>query len=67
VIPNEERGLYMGVQQTFGGASRAIYPILAGFLFDHMGAGFPFWLSAILVLMTLPLGIDMESYTKARS
>ena len=67
VIPNEERGLYMGVQQTFGGASRAIYPILAGFLFDHLGAGFPFWLSAVLVLLTLPLGMDMESYTKARS
>lgn len=55
VIPNHERGLYMGVQHTFGGASRVAFPILAGFLMDHAGVGVPFWLSAMLVLVTLPL------------
>ena len=34
VIPNNERGLYMGVQQTFGGSARVIFPILFGLLFD---------------------------------
>jgi multidrug resistance protein len=55
VVAANERGLYMGVQHTFGGASRVAFPILAGFLMDHAGVGVPFWLSAILVLVTLPL------------
>ena len=64
VIPNHERGLYMGVQQTCGGASRGVYPLVAGVLFDYLGVGVPFWLSAVLVLLTLLLGLDMESYVK---
>src|SRR4051812_10844712 len=35
VIPSNERGLYMGVQQTFGGIARVIFPTLAGFMFDR--------------------------------
>lgn len=35
-IPGHERGLYMGVQQTFGGVARVIFPTLAGFAFDRM-------------------------------
>jgi hypothetical protein len=34
VIPSRERGLYMGVQQTFGGMARVIFPVLFGVLFD---------------------------------
>jgi MFS family permease len=64
VISNEERGLYMGVQQTFGGLSRAIFPVIAGFTFDHLGVGVPFVISAVLVAATLLLGFDLESYTK---
>lgn len=63
VIPNRERGLYMGVQQTFGGASRAIFPIVAGLAYDHLGAGVPFVIAAVLVALTLLLGMDLESYT----
>jgi MFS family permease len=62
VIPNHERGLYMGVQQTFGGASRAIFPMLFGVLFDKAGIGVPFWTSAAFVLFTLTLGAGLESY-----
>ena len=62
VIRTEERGLYMGVQQTFGGASRAIFPIVAGLAYDHLGVGVPFLLSATLVAATLLLGMDMERY-----
>jgi len=50
-----ERGLYMGVQHTFGGVSRVAFPVAAGFLMDAFGVGVPFWLSALLVLGTLPL------------
>jgi MFS family permease len=55
VVPPNERGLYMGVQHSFGGVSRVAFPIAAGFLMDHAGIGVPFWLSGLLVLGTLPL------------
>jgi len=54
VVAGNERGLYMGVQHTFGGASRVVFPIAAGLLMDRFGMGVPFWLSALLVLATLP-------------
>lgn len=62
VVPGNERGLYMGVQHTFGGVSRVVFPIAAGVLMDHFGVGVPFWVSAILVLATLPLTVAMQSY-----
>jgi multidrug resistance protein len=54
-VPSRERGLYMGVQHTFGGVSRVAFPIAAGLLMDHFGVGVPFWLAGLLVLLTLPL------------
>ncbi len=54
VVPAHERGLYMGVQHTFGGASRVLFPVAAGVLMDRFGLGVPFWLSGLLVLATLP-------------
>jgi hypothetical protein len=65
VIPNTERGLYMGVQQTFGGAARVIFPIVFGVLFD-IALPLPFLLSASLVVFTIYLGLHMESYIPAR-
>ncbi|HEU5039844.1 MAG TPA: MFS transporter [Gemmatimonadales bacterium] len=55
VVPARQRGLYMGVQHTFGGVSRVAFPVGAGILIDRFGVGVPFWLSALLVLLTLPL------------
>jgi MFS family permease len=55
VIPARQRGLYLGVQHTFGGVSRVAFPIGAGLLIDRFGVGVPFWLAALLVLATLPL------------
>jgi len=54
-VPGRERGLYMGVQHTFGGVSRVAFPIAAGLLMDRFGVGVPFWLAGVLVLATLPL------------
>jgi MFS family permease len=54
VVPGNERGLYMGVQHTFGGVSRVLFPVAAGLLMDHFGVGVPFWISGLLVLATLP-------------
>jgi MFS family permease len=63
VIVSKERGLYMGVQQTFGGVARVLFPILFGFLYDR-STGLPFLVSAGLVLFTLYLGLGMESYAR---
>jgi hypothetical protein len=33
-------------------------------MMDHLGIGVPFWISALLVLATLPLTAAMEGYLK---
>ncbi len=54
-VPSRERGVYMGVQHTFGGVSRVAFPIGAGVAMDRFGVGVPFWMSGIVVILTLPL------------
>ena len=54
VVRADQRGLYMGVQHTFGGVSRVLFPIAAGLLMDRLGVGVPFWIAGLLVLATLP-------------
>jgi MFS family permease len=66
VIPSHERGLYMGVQQAFGGVARVMFPMLFGFMFDHAGMGVPFWTSAACVLSLLLLGADLEGYARPK-
>jgi MFS family permease len=66
VIPQHERGLYMGVQQTFGGVSRVLFPVVFGFAFDYLGHGSPFWISAAFVFGTIFLGLGMEEYLKPK-
>jgi multidrug resistance protein len=67
VILQHERGLYMGVQQTFGGIARVIGPIWATFAYGSFGHGIPFWTSSALVIGTIFLGLGMEGYIKAKS
>lgn len=62
VIDRHERGLYMGVQQTFGGMARVIGPLAAGWAYDHLGIGVPFYAAAVLVMGTLLLGFGMGEY-----
>jgi MFS family permease len=66
VVSSNERGLYMGVQQTFGGGARILFPIAYGFLYDRV-IGLPFFIAATLVAATLLLGLGMESYSKTAS
>ena len=61
VIPSAERGLYMGVQQTFGGMARVLFPILAGLAFDRFHE-LPFLVSATLVAGTIYLGLGLDEY-----
>lgn len=63
VISSKERGLYMGVQQTFGGLARVITPIVFGWLFDRY-LPLPFLVSALLVAFTIWLGMGMQSYER---
>jgi MFS family permease len=65
VISADERGLFMGTQQTFGGITRVIFPLGAGFLYDHYNPGAPFWAGAVLVAATLLLGTNLEAYMKS--
>lgn len=72
VVSSSERGLYMGVQQTYGGITRIAFPVLFGAAFDSLlGKPSPFFISATMVLLTLLLGRDMELYaprvTKTRA
>lgn len=66
VIPKNERGLYMGVQQTFGGSARVLFPILCGAAFDRFPE-LPFFMSAVLVAGTIALGLGMEEYLRPRA
>jgi MFS family permease len=65
VISSRERGLYMGVQQTFGGLARVIVPLWAGFSYDHFGKNVPLFTSAALVLGTIMLGFGIDDGRKA--
>lgn len=64
VINPADRGLYMGLQQSFGGVSRIIAPLGAGFAFDALGVGVPFFTSAVFVLGTISLGLGLDQYAK---
>ncbi len=64
VIPNTERGLYMGLQQTFGGASRVVAPLFFGWSFDAMGTSAPYFFSAAFVAATLLLGLGLDQYVQ---
>lgn len=66
VISSSERGLYMGVQQTYGGISRVGFPVLFGIAYDSIGKPSPFVISAVLVMGTLLLGRDLEKYAGNR-
>src|SRR3954471_23471527 len=56
VIPSSERGLYMGVQQTFGGTARVLFPILTGLLFDRH-IELPFIVCGAMIAGTMLLGL----------
>jgi MFS family permease len=63
VIPSHERGLYLGVQQTYGGVARVLAPLATGYAWDRFAPGVPFWMSATLVVGTLFLGAGIERFT----
>jgi MFS family permease len=67
VIPKNERGLYMGVQQAYGGMARVIVPLWAGFSYDHFGKSIPFITSSLLVLGSLFLNFGIDDGRKVKT
>jgi multidrug resistance protein len=45
-----EQAVNLGVGQSAASLARALGPLAGGFLFDHMGTPYPFWLAALMVL-----------------
>ena len=66
VISPAERGLYMGMQQTYGGVARVIAPLFFGWSFDTLGVSSPYFFSAAILLATLFLGAGLEQYVKTK-
>lgn len=60
VIPAGERGLYMGLQQTYGGMARIAAPLFYGWAFDSLGVRAPFFFSSAFVLATILLGFGLD-------
>jgi MFS family permease len=56
----EELGTVMGVAQTFGGISRVVAPLLATFVFGHVGHVAPFYVAAAIVAMVGVLAFQIE-------
>lgn len=61
VVTAAERGLQMGVQQTYGGISRVAFPIFAGMIVDSYGPGVPFVIAGLFVLATLTMMWSLEA------
>ena len=46
--------------------ARVVGPLAAGWAYDHLGVGVPFWAAAVLVAGTLALGVGMEHYADSQ-
>ena len=64
VIAPSERGLYMGMQQTYGGVTRIIAPLFFGWAFDHVGVSSPYFFSSAFILATIFLGFGLDQYAR---
>lgn len=56
-----EIGATMGVQQAFGGSARLLGPVWAGFVFQEVGPGAPFWVASALALCALAFATGLEA------
>jgi predicted MFS family arabinose efflux permease len=62
VISPRERGLYMGMQQTYGGVARVIAPLFFGWSFDRLGVSSPYFFSSAFIVATIFLGLGLDRY-----
>jgi MFS family permease len=66
VISPRERGLYMGMQQTYGGVARIIAPLFFGWAFDVLGVSSPYFFSSAFILATVFLGFGLDRYARPK-
>lgn len=67
VIAPRERGLYMGMQQTYGGVARIIAPLFFGWSFDKLGPSSPYYFSSAFILATIVLGFGLDQYARPQA
>ena len=67
VIAPRERGLYMGMQQTYGGVARIIAPLFFGWSFDSLGVSSPYFFSSAFIFATIFLGFGLDKYARPQS
>jgi len=63
LVPQGDRGMYMGLQQSFAGGMRVLAPLLYGNAYDLIQKEAPFWAAGSIVLATLLLGIGLRRAT----
>jgi predicted MFS family arabinose efflux permease len=61
-----ELGTVMGVQQTYGGLSRLVAPLWAGWAFQSLGAGSPFLICAVLMAATWSFALGLEAPPRSK-
>ena len=64
IIQPRERGLFMGMQQTYGGVARAFSPLFFGWAFDSVGARSPYFFASVFIFATIFLGFGLDKYAK---
>ena len=64
VISPRERGLYMGMQQTYGGIARAISPLFFGWAFDSLGVSSPYFFASAFIVATIFLSPQLSLVTQ---
>jgi MFS family permease len=64
VLSPRERGLYMGMQQTYGGVARVIAPLFFGWSFDTLGVSSPYFFASAFIVATLFLSPQITQITQ---
>jgi MFS family permease len=64
VVDARDRGLYMGMQQTYGGLARIVAPMFFGWAFDSIGVSAPYFFSSAIIIATIALGFGLDQYAR---